>query len=249
MEIINKIYSFPQDNLNLLRRKTFLKPLIKLMIRDSLLSEIELDDNLTNELCNKFFQRVNIDNEEKKLKYFKENLLAENDIKNIATSSEKANMMSLKLFGEKSSEFFEKRKSQLDQYIYSFIKVKNADLAQELFLKIESNEDDFSSIAAQYSEGPEKYKKGLIGPVPFSQINPQIREKLTLGEKGIVIEPFELSGFWLIVRLEEILPVEFDEKMKTIMSNELFELMVERFTREVITEITKFRFKDLIPEG
>ena len=249
MEIINKIYSFPQDNLNLLRSKTFLKPLIKLMIRDALLSEVELDDDLTNKLCDRFFKRINIDSEDKKLNYFKENLLNDNDIKAIATSTEKANKMSLKLFGEKSSEFFEKRKSQLDQYIYSFLKVKNSDLAQELFLKIESNENDFSSVAAQYSEGPEKYKKGLIGPVPFSQINPQIREKLTAGEKGIVVEPFEVSGFWIIVRLEEFLPAEFDQKMKTMMSNELFELMVEKFTREVITEITKFRFKDLIPEG
>ena len=249
MEIINKIYSFPQDNLNLLRSKTFLKPLIKLMIRDSLLSEVELDDDLTNQLCDRFFKRINIDSEDKKLNYFKENLLNDNDIKAIATSTEKTNKMSLKLFGEKSSEFFEKRKSQLDQYIYSFLKVKNSDLAQELFLKIESNENDFSSVAAEYSEGPEKYKKGLIGPVPFSQINPQIREKLTAGEKGIVVEPFEASGFWIIVRLEEILPAEFDQKMKTIMSNELFELMVEKFTREVIAEITKFRFKDLIPEG
>ena len=174
MEIINKIYSFPQDNLNLLRSKTFLKPLIKLMIRDALLSEVELDVDLTNQLCDRFFKRINIDSEDKKLNYFKENLLNDNDIKAIATSTEKANKMSLKLFGEKSSEFFEKRKSQLDQYIYSFLKVKNSDLAQELFLKIESNENDFSSVAAQYSEGPEKYKKGLIGPVPFSQINPQI---------------------------------------------------------------------------
>ena len=57
MEIINKIYSFPQENLNLLRSKTFLKPLIKLMIRDALLSEVELDDEVTNQLCDKFFKR------------------------------------------------------------------------------------------------------------------------------------------------------------------------------------------------
>ena len=249
VEIINKINSFHQENLNLLRSKTFLKPLIKLMIRDALLSEIELDDDLTNELYNKFFQRMKIDNEDKKLNYLKENLLDENDIKGIATSAEKANRMSLKLFSEKSGDFFEKRKGQLDQYVYSFIKVKNSDLAQELFLKIESNENDFSSVAAQYSEGPEKYKKGLIGPVPFSQINPEIRKKLISGEKGIVFEPFELSGFWVILRLDEILPAEFDEKMKTMMSKELFELMVEKFTREVIDEIAKFRFKDLIPKG
>ena len=248
-EIINRIYSFPQDNLNLLRSKTFLKPLIKLMIRDALLSEVELDDDLTNQLCDRFFKRINIDSEDKKINYFRENLLNDNDLKAIATSTEKANKMSLKLFGEKSSEFFEKRKSQLDQYIYSFIKVKDSNLAQELFLKIESNENDFSSVASEYSEGPEKYKKGLIGPVPFSKINPQIRAKFSSGEKGIVYEPFELSGFWVILRLEEILPAKYDEKMKTIMSNELFELMVEKFTREIIAEITKFRFKDLIPEG
>ena len=36
-------------------------------------------------------------------------------------------------------------------------------------------------------------------------------------ELQVVVEPFELSGFWVIVRLEEILPAEYDEKMKTIM--------------------------------
>ena len=97
MEIINKIYSFPQDNLNLLRSKTFLKPLIKLMIRDALLSEVELDDEVTNQLCDKFFKRLNIDNEEKKLNYFKENLLNQDDKKGIATSNERAKKMSLKL--------------------------------------------------------------------------------------------------------------------------------------------------------
>ena len=41
----------------------------------------------------------------------------------------------------------------------------------------------------------------------------------------------------------------FSKKEITSLINELFELMVEKFTREIIAEITKFRFKDLIPEG
>ena len=61
--------------------------------------------------------------------------------------------------------------------------------------------------------------------------------------------PPEESVDYDIEDLEKNLPAEYDEKMKTIMSNELFELMVEKFTREVIAEIAKFRFKDLIPEG
>ena len=85
MEIINKIYSFPQENLNLLRRKTFLKPLIKLMIRDELLSEVELDDDVTNQLCDTFFKRINIDSEEVCVKALKDYLKI-NSRKDLATN-------------------------------------------------------------------------------------------------------------------------------------------------------------------
>ena len=248
-EIINKIYSFPEDGLNLLRSKTFLKPLIKLMIRDSILSEIELNDDLTKELRDKFFKGMNISNDENKANYLKQNLLDENDLNRITTSTYRLNKISLKLFGDKASDFFEKRKSQLDRYIYTFLKVENSDLAQELYHKIESNESEFSSLAAQYSEGPEKYKRGLVGPVPYSKINPQIRKILTASGEGIVNEPILFEGFWIILRLEQTLPAEFDEKMKNIMSKELFELMVEKFTREVIDEVTKNKFPNLLSDN
>ena len=248
-EILNNLLNIPTENLDIIRSKTFIRPLIKTMIRDSLLEDIILESDLSSELLESFLKKRNITETSKRLNFLNQNLLDEDDLKRLSSSQYKTNQISLRIFGEKAEDYFEKRKNNLDQYVYSFIKVKNSDLAQELFLKIESNENDFSSVAAQYSEGPEKYKKGLIGPVPFSQINPEIRKKLTSGEKGIVFEPFELSGFWVILRLDEILPAEFDEKMKTMMSKELFELMVEKFTREVIDEIAKVGFKDLIPKG
>lgn len=244
-EIINTINSFPEDKLNLLRSKTFLKPLIKLMIRDSILSEIELDDGLTRELCQNFFKGLNITTEQNKTRYLKENLLEDQDLERIATSTYRLNKISLKLFGDKSNDFFEKRKSQLNQFVYSFLQVDNSDLAQELYHKIESNESDFPSVASQYSLGPEKYKKGLVGPIPYSKINPEIRKILSSGEQGIVKEPISIGRNWVILRLEKIIHAEFNENMKNMMSKELFELMVERFTREVIQQVTENKFSNL----
>ena len=241
-EVLNRIFSFPLDNLDLIRSKTFLKPLVKLMIRDFILETIEIDDDLSQELYNKYLERLNINTDEKKLNYLKNNLIDEDDLKRIAYSTHRANQYSLKLFADKSSEFFKKRKSQLDNYIYSILRIKNSDLSQELYLKLESNECEFADLVEKYSEGPEKNKKGLIGPISILKVHPKIKEVLQSSQKGIVNEPFRIDDYWIILKLENIIEANFDEKMKLLMSNELFEILLEKLTVEILDEIIKHRF-------
>ena len=88
------------------------------MIRDSILSEIELNDDLTKELRDKFFKGMNISNDENKANYLKQNLLDENDLNRITTSTYRLNKISLKLFGDKASDFFEKREKSIRMNIF-----------------------------------------------------------------------------------------------------------------------------------
>ena len=59
-QILNELFDFSNENLELLRRSTFLKPLIKTMIRDSLLDKIKLENKLDDDLAEKFFNSRNI---------------------------------------------------------------------------------------------------------------------------------------------------------------------------------------------
>jgi len=241
-QILDKLYSFSYDQIDLLRTTTFLKPLIKTLIRDSLLNEIELENNVYDDLSEKFFKNRNIDGKEKKLNFLNQNLMDNEDLMRISSTKYKSNLFNLKLFGDKTKEYFEKRKEDLDQYIYSLIQVKDQNLAQELYLKLESNESEFSLLASKYSSGPEKYKNGIEGPISLSSLNPKIKDVLKSLDKGFICEPFNLNNYWIVIRLEKIINAELNESMKTFLSNELFELFLERLTREIIEEIQEKYF-------
>lgn len=243
-QILNSLFNFSNENLELLRRTTFLKPLIKTMIRDSLLDQIKLENKLNNDLAEKFFKNRNIYDDQNKNNYFTKNLLDEEDIMRISSTQYKRNLFSSKLFEDKTEEFFKKRKEDLDQYIYSLIQVKDQNLAQELYLKLESNESEFSILAKEYSLGPEKYRNGIEGPILGSNINPKMKDILKSTDKGLVCEPFNINDKWLVIRLEEIIHAELNETMKGNLSNELFELFLEKLTREIIEEIKVKYFPD-----
>jgi len=248
-QILNELFDFSNENLELLRKTTFLKPLIKTMIRDSLLDQIKLENKLDDELAEKFFKNRNINDDQNKRKYLTQNLLDDNDLMRISSTQYKRNLFSLKFFEDKTEDFFKKRKEDFDKYIYSLIQVKDQNLAQELYLKLESNESEFSILAKEYSLGPEKYRKGIEGPTLGSNINPEIKDILKSTDKGLVCEPFNINDTWIVLRLEEIIYAELNETMKKNLSNELFELFLEKLTREITEEICvkyfseKFKYK------
>ena len=243
-QILNGLFDFSSENLELLRRTTFLKPFIKTMIRDSLLDQIKLENKLDDDLVEKFFKNRNIYDDQNKKNYLTKNLMDEKDLMRISSTQYKRNLFSSKLFEEKTEEFFKKRKEDFDQYIYSLIQVKDQNLAQELYLKLESDESEFSILSKEYSLGPEKYRNGIEGPISLSNINPKIKDILKSTDKGLVCEPLNINDTWLVIRLEEVIYAEFNETMKKILSNELFELFLEKLTREIIEEIREKYFPE-----
>ena len=80
--------------------------------------------------------------------------------------------------------------------------------------------------------------------IPLMRIHPLVREILKSSEIGIINEPVNLGEFWLIIRLDEIIQADFNEKMKETLSKELFEIFLERSTQEILDEIKKEKFQD-----
>ncbi len=242
-QILDEIFSISDSSLELLRKQTFLKPLIKTMIRDKLVEKITLDEILNTKLSEEFFKSRNIQKSENQKDFLNKNLIFDEDLKRLSTIKHKSNQLSLNLFGIKSEEVFNKKKEDLDQYKYSLIQVKDPDLAQELYLKLESNENDFSELESKHSIDFEKNKKGLNDAVPLIRIHPHVRKILKSSEIGIINEPVNLGEFWVIIRLDEIIQAEFNEKMKETLSKELFEIFLERLTQEIIDEIKKEKYQ------
>ncbi|KEF41702.1 MAG: peptidylprolyl isomerase [Cyanobium sp. CACIAM 14] len=135
-------------------------------------------------------------------------------------------------FLHRAEQRFLARKNQLDQVIYSLLRVEDAALARELYLRIAEGEADFAELAATYATGPERSTRGIVGPVPLLQAHPSLAELLRTSRPGQLHPPLRIDRWWLVVRLETLRSASFDEEMQERMARELFEERVEQEVSE-----------------
>ena len=103
-------------------------------------------------------------------------------------------------------------------------------LARELYLQIESGESNFADLAKRYAEGPERNTNGIVGPVSLTQAHPTLVEKLRVAQPGVLLEPFRISDWWLVVRLERYSPATFTDEVSDQMCQEMFDAWIDEET-------------------
>ncbi|MFZ9952779.1 MAG: peptidylprolyl isomerase [Vulcanococcus sp.] len=142
----------------------------------------------------------------------------------------------------KAEARFLQRKTQLDRVVYSLLRLADAGLARELYLQINEGEADFSELAARYAEGPERTTRGIVGPVPMMQAHPLLADRLRAATPGVLMEPFRIEQWWLVVRLESYSPATLDEATALQMARELFEEAVEDEVKRRLAQLVPVRF-------
>ncbi|MCB4378417.1 peptidylprolyl isomerase [Synechococcus sp. MU1650] len=140
-------------------------------------------------------------------------------------------------FAAKAEARFLERKNELDQVVYSLLRLENSFLAQELYLQIESGESNFADLAKRYAEGPERNTNGIVGPVSLTQAHPALVEKLRVAQPGVLLEPFRISDWWLVVRLERYAPATFTDEVSVQMCQEMFDLWVDQETTASLSKL------------
>ncbi len=141
-------------------------------------------------------------------------------------------------FKDKVSNYYLERKSYLDLIEYSIIRVKNQNLADELFLRIKEKEETFEDIASKYSEGPENKTNGHIGPVPLGNAHPLLAHLLKISEEGKVCSPRNIDSWWVILKKEKLLNTSLNDEIIQKLSLELGEIFLKNSVDNSIKKYT-----------
>jgi parvulin-like peptidyl-prolyl isomerase len=126
-------------------------------------------------------------------------------------------------WGNKVGSYYLTRKVQLDRVICSIIQVADGTVAQELYFRICSEPKIFSKLAFNYSQGAESFDGGKVGPIPISRLHPTISTQLLLLKPGEISPLFTIDNFYIFVRLERVVPAQFDDELRQVLLDELFE--------------------------
>ena len=140
-------------------------------------------------------------------------------------------------FAPKAEARFLERKNELDQVVYSLLRLANNFLARELYLQIDSGESNFADLAKRYAEGPERNTNGIVGPVSLTQAHPALVEKLRVAQPGVLLEPFRIADWWLVVRLERYSPATFTPEVSDRMCREMFDAWIAEETATTLSRL------------
>lgn len=226
----HKVTSMDQISLAELRRHNLLQSLLQRQVVAEAVASEELDAEQLEQARGQFTRQNGLDSAESLQAFLLGNGLSEDDLNWQIALPLRIRAHCNEHFRHKAEAHFLSRKNQLDRVVYSLLRVQDPFLARELYLRIEAGEASFADLAAQYAEGPEKQTNGIVGPVPLTQAHPALAERLRTTSAGVLMEPFQIAEWWLVVRLESYTPASFDEATAEQMSDELFNQWVREET-------------------
>jgi parvulin-like peptidyl-prolyl isomerase len=111
--------------------------------------------------------------------------------------------------------------------VYSLLRVKEGGLARELWFRVKEGEATFAELAPTYASGNEVYTAGIVGPVAFGAMHPSLAAVLRAARPGELLKPFAIAEWFLVARLEHLLPSVLDEAMRSQMVEELSQQWLE----------------------
>ena len=210
------------DGRILLQRYGLLQPLVTKMITSQAIADVVVSDPDLNQARLDLLEEKGYDGIEQWPQLLEEVVGTEAEVMTALSNKVRQQTFLREQFSPKAEARFLDRKNELDQVVYSLLRLENRFLAQELYLQIESGESNFADLAKRYAEGPERNTNGIVGPVSLTQAHPVLVEKLRVTQPGILLEPFRISDWWLVVRLERYSPATFDDEISLKMCQELF---------------------------
>ena len=222
-----RLPAIPAELWQSLARHGLLVPLLRQSVIAAAVADVSVSEQESAESRQAWGAANRLGSSEAVIQHLKSHGLSEADAVWQAELPRRINRHCEEHFSHRAEQRFLARKNQLDQVIYSLLRVEDAALARELYLRIAEGEADFAELAASYSQGPERSTRGVVGPVPLLQAHPALAELLRTSQPGQLQAPLRIEQWWLVVRLESLRSASFDTDMGNRMARELFDEWVD----------------------
>jgi parvulin-like peptidyl-prolyl isomerase len=204
--------------LQLLGKHQLVPPLLKEVVIDQAIAEIECTPQEEKQACEQLAQQYQGKQEQG---------ISIEQLNSIAIRQLKLEKFKEATWGQDLDSYFYQRKPQLDRVIYSLITTSDIGIAQEIYFRIQEGEQSFAQAAREYAQGPEAQTDGLVGPVELQSLHPMLARVLSVSQPQQLSPPNQIGEWIVIVRLEKLLPAQLDRQMRQRLLNERFQTWLQ----------------------
>jgi parvulin-like peptidyl-prolyl isomerase len=230
--------SIPAEQLpGLLAKYRLVPQLAREMIIDSAIAKYKVDDEEQMEAFKRFYQQNQLNTDSELEQWLQQQQLTREGLAALIGRELRLQKFKADKWSVPVESHFVQRKAQMDQVVFSMIRVKDVDVAEEIYFRILSEEETFMDLAPRYSDGIEAKTKGISGPVELGKLDPAMANALATAKPGEVISPFSISSWWVVIQLETIIPVELDDNTRGRLTEELFNIWInEQVQQNLLTD-------------
>ncbi len=211
-----------QEIIPLLSRYQLLPKLQQELVIDQAIAAFSCTPEEQVNCCQNLCEQHQLKTETERQAWMQQQGLTESQFLDVATRNLRIEKFKQATWGNKLESHFGKLKPKLDQVAYSLIRTRDAAVVQELYFRVLEGEQSFAELAKQYSQGSEAETGGLIGPVAMSTPHPHLARILSVSQPGQLLPPTRIGDWWIIMRLEKLIPARLDEPMRQRLLNEMF---------------------------
>jgi parvulin-like peptidyl-prolyl isomerase len=204
--------------------------LVPQLAREILIEEAIKGHDITEaehlEACQRFYQQHQIHTDQDLEKWLQQQQLKRTDLTDLINRDLQLHKFKKAQWENQVESYFYQRKSQIDQVVFSMIRVKDLDLAEEIYFRLIAKESSFAELAPLYSEGMEANTRGISGPVEVGKIDPVLANLLVTSQSAEVLPPQKINGWWLVLQLETLIAAQLDDSSRQRLTEELFTIWV-----------------------
>jgi parvulin-like peptidyl-prolyl isomerase len=228
--------------ISLLAGYQMLPQLYRELLIDQAIATVNCSPEELEQAIEQFYESHNLGDDSQRQLWLSAQGMTEIQLKKLATRSLFVEKYKLATWGNKLESHFMTQKPHLDQVVYSLLRTRDLGIAQELYFRIKAGEQSFAELAREYSQGLEAQSGGLIGPMALSQPHPQLAGKLRACQPGQLLPPSRLGEWFVIVRLEQMLPAKLDESTRKKLLDGLFQNWLEESLQGLLSQSLKKEF-------
>lgn len=213
----------PNELLACLRRYQLLPQLERELRIDGAIADIVCSEKEVQFACEQFYGQRQLQTAEQRQQWHQRQGLSTEDLTVMASRQVRLAKFKQQTWGHQVESYFLKRKSALDEYRFSILRLPTLGIAQELFYRLELGEQTFAQVVAEQGNEAEKPTGGRMGPIALGQLAPPLAQRLKSHPPGTVVPPFELGDEVVLMQVEQVQPARLDERMRRQLLDELFE--------------------------
>ena len=223
------------DELNrIVRQQGLCLAIAQASVCDDICQAVKIPEGQQDEAIQRYIAGQGIATQDDLEAYLKAKAWTSADLRYFATKGLRLQWFQQLVFNSEVELRFLANKLELDQIVYSLIRVTDGDLAFELHQRLLEGEESFENLASTYSEGDECSTGGSIGPVPLNQAHEAVVQKLRVAQPGQIWPPFFLENIWLILRLDHWQGARLDDETRGELLDELLEEWIQNRVMQLL---------------